>query len=135
MNDKSEIKDNKDKRKTVIAFIVLQAALLLVSVGAICSKFAGREPFLSFRFILFYGLLLAILFVYAIIWQQVLKYLPLTVAYACKGFGIFYGMIWGALVFEEEITPKMIIGAVVVLIGVYIFVFSNIGNKTGGGEK
>lgn len=100
-------------------------------MGAICSKMAGRQKFLSPKFIFYYGLLICILFLYAIIWQQVLKKLSLTVAYASKGVGIIYGMMWGVLIFKETITWNMIVGAVLVLIGVYIYIFSEIreGNK------
>ncbi len=95
-------------------------------MGAICSKMAGRHKFLSPKFIFFYGLLICILFVYAVIWQQVLKRLSLTVAYASKGVGIIYGMMWGVMIFNETITWNMIVGAVLVLIGVYIYIFSEI---------
>lgn len=103
-------------------FWALQIALFISSMGGICSKLAGRQEFLSKAFVLYYGLLLATLFIYAIIWQQVLKKISLTVAYACKGIGIFYGILWGIIVFDEEIKWNMILGAVLVLIGVYFYV-------------
>lgn len=104
-------------------FLLLQVALFIVSLGGICSKMAGRQEFLSKSFLFFYGLLLFILFLYAIVWQQVLKRVSLTVAYASKGVGILYGMLWGVLIFQEEIRWNMILGAVFVLIGVYCFLF------------
>ena len=115
-----------EKKFSVGAFVLLQIALFIVSFGAVCSKMAGRQEFLSVPFFVFYGSLILILFVYAIIWQQVLKKLPLVVAYACKGIGFIYGIIWGVVFFKEEITWKMIAGAVLVLIGVYIFIFGEI---------
>ena len=118
-------------KNSIISFIVLQIALFIASVGAVCSKMAGRQPFLSLKFIAFYGLLLVILFVYSIVWQQVLKNLPLTVAYASKGVGILYGMMWGMLIFKEIITWNMVVGAVLVLMGVYIYIFSEIKEEDG----
>lgn len=94
---------------------------------------AGRQEFLSVPFFAFYGALIVILFVYAIIWQQVLKRISLVVAYACKGIGIIYSIIWGVVFFKEEITWNMIAGAVLVLIGVYIFIFGEI--KAGKKEE
>ena len=120
-----------DKKFSIGAFILLQVALIIMSFGAVCSKMAGRQEFLSLPFFMFYGALILILFVYAILWQQVLKRISLVVAYACKGVGIIYGILWGVIFFKEEITWKMIAGAVLVLIGVYIFIFGEIkANKT-----
>lgn len=118
-----------NKKFSIGAFILLQFALFIVSFGAVCSKMAGRQEFLSLPFFTFYGALILILFVYAILWQQVLKRISLVVAYACRGIGIIYAIIWGVLFFKEEITWKMIAGALLVLIGVYIFIFGEI--KTG----
>lgn len=111
------------------AFILLQIALFVLSFGAVCSKYAGRQQFLSFPFFVYYGLLLLILFVYAIIWQQVLKKLPLSVAYASKGIGIVYAILWGVIFFKEVITWKMIVGAILVLAGVYMFIFDELKGK------
>ena len=47
------------------------------------------------------------------------------VAYANKGITIIWGMIWGALLFKEAITLKTIIGAVIILIGIYMVVTNN----------
>ena len=115
-----------DKKKTIIAFIALQIAILVYSFGGVCSKMAGRQRFLSLPFVFYYGLLLFILFLYAIVWQQVLKYLPLMVAGASKGIGLIYAMVWGALIFGEELKWNMILGCGIVLVGVYIFVFEDI---------
>ncbi len=117
------IEENNPQKKPrmVLYYLLLHGALLLFSIGGVCSKVAGGQEFLSGRFFLFYGLLLFILFIYALIWQQVLKEIPLTVAYANKGILIFYGMIWGTLFFGETIHLRMVIGALIVLVGVFFF--------------
>ena len=115
-----------DKKFSIGAFILLQIALFIFSFGAVCSKMAGRQEFLSIPFFFFFFSLFLTLFVYAFLWQQILKRLSLVVAYACKGIGIFYGILWGVLFFKEVINWKMIAGAVLVLIGVYIFVIGEI---------
>ena len=66
--------------------------------------------------------MLLILGVYAICWQQLIKKIPLNVAYANKAVTLIWGMVWGAAVFKEQITPSNIIGAVVVLAGVILMV-------------
>ena len=62
---------------------------------------------------------------YAFVWQQILHYLPLTFAYANKGVSLVWGMIWGALFFQEKITWNMILGAAVIFFGIYLVVTSN----------
>lgn len=90
-----------------------------------CSKTAAAQEMFSFKFFLFYGLVLFLLFVYALAWQRILKYMPLTIAYANKGITIIWGMVWGALLFHEAITVKTIIGGAIILAGIYMVVTNN----------
>lgn len=106
-------------------YILLHAVIFLLSLGGIASKTAATKEFLSFEFIFFYGLVIINLGIYALAWQQVLKRIPLTTAFCNKAVTIIWGMIWGALIFGEQITVNMIIGAVIVLIGVCLVVTSD----------
>ena len=74
---------------------------------------------------LFYVLMLFALFLYAIIWQQILKHIPLTTAFLNKSVTLVWGMILGAVIFEEQITIKMVVGAIIVLAGVCLVVIDN----------
>ncbi len=98
-------------------YILLHLILLFNSVGGICSKTAAGKPFLSLEWILLYGLLIFIMAVYALLWQQVLKMLPLNVAYANKAVTVVWGIMWGVMLFNETITLNNIIGAVIVIAG------------------
>jgi len=113
------------KKKNVGIWVVLHVMLAVFSLGTVCSKFAAAEPFLSFKFILFYGLLIAILGVYAIGWQQVIKRMPLTAAYANRAVSIVWGCIYGVIFFNEQITPGKVIGGVIVATGVVLFALSD----------
>ena len=105
--------------KTILALNVL---LMFFSLGGIFSKLASKQPFLSLKFILCYGALLFIMFVYAIGWQQVIKRLPLTMAYANRAITIVWGIIWGLLFFNEKLNLGKVIGAVIVIAGVLLYV-------------
>ena len=105
--------------KTILA---LNALLMFFSLGGIFSKLASRQPFLSLKFILCYGILLLIMFVYAIGWQQVIKRLPLTTAYANRAVTIVWGIIWGLLIFNEKLNAGKVIGAFIVIAGVILYV-------------
>ena len=110
------------KKDTIKWFAILHVIILIFSVNSICSKMASGYQFLSFKWIIFYGLVVCILGFYAIAWQQVLKHLPLITTYANKAATTIWGLIWGALIFGEHITVQKIIGAIVVIIGVYLVV-------------
>lgn len=103
-------------------FIFLHALLLVYSLSSVCSKAAAEQEFLSLPFFVFYGLVLVILAVYALLWQQVLKQMPLTVAFANKAVVIIWGIVWGMLFFGEKLRPAMIIGAVIIIAGIYLVV-------------
>ena len=103
-------------------FIILHILLAVYSMGGICSKMASGYDFLSFWFIFWYGLVILNLAVYAIVWQQVIKHLPLTTAYANKAITIVWGILWGLIFFGEQIKINMIIGAVIVIVGVIVVV-------------
>ncbi len=110
------------KKDTIKWFAILHVIILIFSVNSICSKTAAQYDFLSPKWILFYGIVVCILGFYAIAWQQVLKHLPLITTYANKAATTIWGLIWGYVIFKERITPLKVIGAIVVIIGVYLVV-------------
>lgn len=95
--------------------------LLMESVSGVCSKLASAQPFLSFRFCLCYAGMVAILGIYAVGWQQVIKHIPLTTAYANKAVTVVWGAVWGILLFHEKLSAGKLIGAILVIIGVVLF--------------
>lgn len=106
-------------------YILLHALMLLFSLSPVCAKLAGQQAFLSFPFLLFYGLVLLLLGVYALLWQQVIKRMPLTTAYANKAVTVVWGMVWGTVIFGEHITVQKCLGAAVIIAGVVLFAFSD----------
>lgn len=106
-------------------FIYLHILLVLYSLSAVFSKLASVEPFLSFKFCLFYGLVLFLLALYALCWQQIIKHLQLTMAYANKAITVVWGIIWGLLIFVEKLTPGKVLGAVFVICGIVLFALSD----------
>ncbi len=106
-------------------FVILNIELVLFSLGSLCSKLASQCDFLSFWFIFWYGLVILNLGVYAIVWQQIIKHLPLSTAYANKAITIVWGILWGYIFFQEQIKWNMILGAVIVIAGVILVVKSD----------
>lgn len=80
---------------------------------------------MSFRFIVLYGMVILLLGIYAIFWQQIIKNMPLTAAYANRAVTVFWGMVWGLIIFKEKITPGKAAGAALVIAGIILFALSD----------
>jgi drug/metabolite transporter (DMT)-like permease len=98
--------------------LLLHIVLLGYSLGGIFSKLAAKEPFLSKPFIAYYGMVLFILFLYAVLWQQILKKLPLVVAYVNKAVTVVWGLVWGYVFFQENITLRKVIASMIIIAGI-----------------
>lgn len=112
-------------KSNIPTFLLLHLLLAVYSLSSVFSKLAASESFLSFKFCMFYGLVIFLLMIYALFWQQVIKRLPLVLAYANKAVTVIWGMIWGAVLFNEGITIKKVIGAVIVIVGIVLFAKEN----------
>ena len=106
------------KYKTLL---LLHLLLMIYSMSGIFSKMASSQPFLSARFCLYYGAILALLALYAVGWQQIIKRMPLTLAFANKAVTTIWGLVWGMLFFGERVTFGKLIGVVLVIIGIVVF--------------
>lgn len=113
---------NKKPKSRIFLLIGLQLAVLMFASSGIFTKLASAREFLSLQFLLLYGVAIMIMFVYAVLWQQFLKHIPLTTAYASKSISTVWTMLFGFLVFRETVTVSMMIGAVVIIVGVFIVV-------------
>ena len=85
-----------EKTKKIQTYVLLHILLLVFSLGGICSKYAANSEFLSFRFFLFYGLVLLVS------WQMLL--------------------IWGIVIFGEALPVQKVIGTLIIVAGVVLVV-------------
>lgn len=109
---------NHSKLKTLL---VLHVLLMVYSVSGIFSKLASQQDFFSWQFVACYAAILGLLGLYAIGWQQIIKRLPLTTAFANRAVAVVWGIIWGVVFFGETVTVSKIAGAVLVICGVALF--------------
>ena len=110
MKNKVQIKD----------ILLLQIVFFIYSINSIVAKLASGQESFSLTFICLYGLEVVILGVYAILWQQVIKKFELSVAYANKAVTLIWAMIWGAFLFQEQITLSKVAGILLVIVGIVI---------------
>lgn len=111
-----------NKGKTLFA---LHLMLMIYSVSGICSKLAGQHPFLSLEFCFFYGIVILLLGFYAIGWQQIIKRLPLSIAFANKAITVVWGTVWGVLFFRESLSVGKLVGTAMVIAGVVLYATSD----------
>ena len=102
--------------------VLLQLSVLFFSLSSVFEKLAARYAILSWPWILFYGGALCVMGVYAIFWQQFLKRVPLTTAYANRAMSMLWSMLFGVLIFNETITWNMLLGVFVIAFGIYLVV-------------
>ena len=110
------------KRPGLLWIVLLQAAVLLFACSSLLMKLAGRYPMLSWPWIGLYGAALGITAVYAVLWQQFLKRMSLTTAYANRSMTMLWSMVFGALVFAETIRWNMVAGIAVIAFGIWLVV-------------
>lgn len=105
------------KQFSVKNLLVLQIVVIFYTFSGIMGKFASAENGYSLKFFAFFCIQLMILGIYAIIWQQIIKRLPLSIAYANRATAILWSMLWACIIFGESITFRNLIGVVIVLVG------------------
>lgn len=121
MNDENEkMLIKKEKKVSIKNILILQAIIMIYTLSTVAAKFASGTEFLSWNFILCYGIEILILGVYAILWQQIIKRFDLSIAYANRAIGLLWSIVWATLFFNEIVTIKNVIGVVIVIIGTMI---------------
>ena len=116
--------------KSVKTLILLHIMLMIYSASGILSKTAASENFLSLKWCILYGGVLFSLAFYALCWQQIIKRMPLTSAYANKAVTTAWGLVWGVLFFDEKVTVGKILGIIMIIAGVILFSLSDSDSTT-----
>ncbi|MCR5671156.1 MAG: transporter [Butyrivibrio sp.] len=101
-------------------FFLLEISVVVYSLSTVAANLASKHEFLSLQYILFFGLDFAILAVYALLWQQVIKHFELSIAYSNKSISLMWSMLWNFLIFSQGITPGKVFGVLMVMAGVVI---------------
>ena len=105
----------------IIALLLIN--LLYASVG-IFTKLASQQEFLSWAYVFSFGGAVAVIGIYAILWQQIIRRIELSTAYMFKGTTIIFTMLFAHWLFGEQITWNNIVGAAIIIIGIVLFAYS-----------
>ncbi len=100
-------------------YLLLYGAFIIYSGVSIFAKYASKQDTL-YKMCVFIALEIICLGVYAIVWQQVLKHFSLVTAMASKGIVVIFNLIWSILLFDEVITVNNIVGAAIIIFGIWV---------------
>lgn len=100
--------------------LLLCACFLIASSSGVFLKFASMCEFASFKYILYLGITIFVMSVYAVLWQEVLKLIPLNKAYLYKSSSIGISLMYAYIIFRETITAYNIIGCAMIIVGIMI---------------
>lgn len=112
---------NTTSFKTVVALLLVN---LLFSIVSIAVKYTSMQQLFNMRYFIGVVVVIAMLGTYAIVWQQILKRVDMTLAYMFKATGIIYVLLYSVFLFGETITVWNIIGAAIIITGIILFVKS-----------
>lgn len=113
-----------NRQNSLKNYVFLHLSILLFSFTSVFTKLASIEfnktGVYGWKLYLFLFLMLLNCFVYALVWQKVIKRFELSVAYANKSVYLIWTQIWAVLIFREVLTVQNIIGLMIVLAGVLV---------------
>lgn len=104
-----------------IVYMLLIGINMLYACVSLFTKYASQQDFMSWNYVL--GLIgaVGVMGLYAILWQQVLKRIELSLAYMFKGTSLIFVMLLAYLLFSEQITWNNIVGAIIIVGGIVLF--------------
>ena len=103
-------------------YVLMYLNFLIYSFSLVSARAAGQFHVFSVSAMLMYGVAIGLLGIYALLWQQILKHIPLSVAYTSRSVTLLLGMFWGAVLFSEEVRWNMIMGVLLIMAGVVLVV-------------
>lgn len=74
---------------------------------------------------MFFLCALGVIGIYAVLWQMVLKRVPLSAAYMMKSVTVIYGMMIASQLFGEHISIKNLAGCALIIAGIALLPVSS----------
>ena len=111
--------------KKYITYIILVAINLLYACVSIFTKYASQSEFMSWGYVWAVAGAICVMGLYAVLWQQILKRVELSLAYMFKGTSIVFVMLLAHMIFGEQITWNNIIGAIIIILGIVLYAYSS----------
>ncbi|MCQ2074012.1 MAG: EamA family transporter [Bacteroidaceae bacterium] len=108
-------------KSTWLTYLLLIFSNLVYACTCIFTKTASSYSLLSAPYILCIAGAIFIMGIYAILWQQVIKRMPVSDAYMFRGTAVIFTMIIACLLFSEPVSASNIAGASLIIAGIALF--------------
>lgn len=105
----------------IIWYISLVLINMLYACVSIFTKLASQQEFMSWNYILCLIGAVGVMGLYAMLWQQILKRIELSLAYMFKGTSLIFVMLLAHVLFGEQITWNNVVGAIIIISGIVLF--------------
>lgn len=106
---------------TMVKYLSLIIINFIYSSVCIFTRLAAEYDFLSLEYISMLIIVVFILGIYALLWQQIIKRMPISDAYMFKGTSIVFVLLLSSLIFDEVITWQNIVGSIIIILGIALF--------------
>lgn len=103
---------------------LLIAINFLYACVSIFTKYASQQEFLSWNYMLGVIGAIGVMGLYAVLWQQMLRRIELSMAYMFKGTSLVFVMLLAYILFGEQITWNNIVGAIIIIVGIVLFAYN-----------
>ena len=123
------------KKQKILANILMQLCIFLFASSNVFFKFASnymaQKGIFSKECIFSMIMGIVVLMIYAVFWQQLLKYYELNVANAIKTLYLLWGVFYAIVIFKEQYKLNNFIGLALIIFGIVLIVRKN---KIGKGQ-
>lgn len=120
-----ELLANKNEMTNIKKYILLLVSFVIYSATGIFTKLASLQTFLSWQYALCLCGAVGTLGIYALLWQQIIKRMPVSDAFMWKGTSIVWSLLFAWGLFDEIITWNNVIGAIIIISGITLYAYWN----------
>ena len=105
----------------VATYCSLAGVNMLYACVTLFTKYASQQELGSIAYCLGLAGAIGVMGLYALCWQQILKWVELSTAYMFKGTSLIFVMLFAFALFGEPITIMNVVGAIVIVLGIMLF--------------
>ncbi len=103
------------------AYLGVVGAFGVYAFASVFTKWASQAEFLSWPYLWRLAGAVGVLGIFSILWQQVIKRMPVSDAYMFKGSSLIFILLLSHLLFGEPITLQNGIGAAIIVAGMCLY--------------